>query len=636
MSHSKIESRDCSFFTVLCLASGSSIVSSNFNGFYLGKGSRTNSSLPHSSLLFSSISGGRSVSQGSSNLAVLGQVEGGNLLGFFNLLLIGLDLALELVNQSLHALVVLLVLVSSEGEFLDGSLGLAEVLQDISVASALSVKLRLQLTDASLHLDHGLPASLEGVDFGFVSTGAGVLALGLQQLLVLLEGHGQLLLASELISKTSSINHSSGGLLLGQSGLIGHLIKITLELVVLRLQLPSGSSNGLVDIGEVSEVLVGVSQFLLGSTSLSVGSLKQSARLLEAVLHGGGLAVGGDLGVGSGGLSLGLGVNLDLGISDLELILLDGVLGLGTAGNGVLQSKSEVTRVSLQLLLHSESLGLTLGLGLKGRLHGVESLGLVLADHGKLLVLLSNSALNLGLDLGELHLASQDLVLLLLQGGLGLLKSRLKLHLLGLEPLADFVNLVDGASSLGDLVHDVLDLIGQSLVLASDLLKLEDSLLVGRLDLEQLGRSISGLLLADIKVKGQAVNFALHLGDGLVELLGLPLHGGVDNLGLVKVGGHLSDLGLDLALGLLNLGELGIEVINGSLSLGVPGSQLHLGHLELLGLGNSIGLVLLSHGGSISLSLGIESEDVLAARGFLIKSLLGNIDLVLQVSVFAQ
>merc|ERR1711868_220341 len=447
MSHSKIESRDCSFFTVLCLASGSSIVSSNFNGFYLGKGSRTNSSLPHGSLLFSSISGGGSVSQGSSNLAVLGQVEGGNLFGFLNLLLVGLDLALELVNQALHALVVLLVLVTSEGEFLDGSLSLAEVLQDISVASALSVKLRLQLTDAGLHLDHGLPASLEGVHLGFVSTGAGVLALGLQQLLVLLEGHGQLLLASELISKTSSINHSSGGLLLGQSGLIGHLIKITLELVVFRLQLPSGSSNGLVDIGEVSEVLVGVSQLLLSSTSLSVGSLKQSARLLEAVLHGGGLAVGGDLGVGSGGLSLGLGVNLDLSISDLELVLLDGVLGLSTAGNGVLQSQSEVTRVSLQLLLHSKILGLTLGLGLKGRLHGVESLGLVLANHGKLLVLLSNSALNLGLDLGELHLASQDLVFFLLQGGLSLLKSRLKLHLLGLEPLANFVNLVDGATS---------------------------------------------------------------------------------------------------------------------------------------------------------------------------------------------
>merc|ERR1719323_2372856 len=181
--------------------------------------------------------------------------------------------------------------------------------------------------------------------------------------------------------------------------------------------------------------------------------------------------------------------------------------------------------------------------------------------------------------------------------------SRLELHLLGLEPLADFVNLVDGASSLGDLVHDVLDLVGQGLVLTSDLLKLENSLLVSRLDLEQLGRSISGLFLADIKIEGQAVNLALVLRDGLVELLGLPLHGSVDNLGLVEVGGHLIDLSLDLALGLLNLGELGVEVVNGSLGLSVPASKLHLGHLKLLGLGNSILLILLAHGGSITLSL---------------------------------
>merc|ERR1719270_1913351 len=131
-------------------------------------------------------------------------------------------------------------------------------------------------------------------------------------------------------------------------------------------------------------------------------------------------------------------------------------------------------------------------------------------DHRKLLVLLSDSSLNLGLDLGQLHLTSQDLVLLLLQGGLSLLQGRLELHLLGLESLADFVNLVDGATSLSDLVHDVLDLVGQGLVLTSDLLKLKNSLLIGRLDLEQLRRGISGLLLTDIKIKGKAINLALH------------------------------------------------------------------------------------------------------------------------------
>merc|ERR1719495_627229 len=299
----------------------------------------------------------------------------------------------------------------------------------------------------------------------------------------------------------------------------------------------------------------------------------------------------------------------------------------------MLKSKSKISSIRFQLLLHAESLSLALGLSLKSSLHGVKSLGLVLSDHGKLLILLSNSALNFGLDLVELHLASQNLVLLLLKGSLSLLKGRLELHLLSLEPLADFVNLVDGASSFGDLV---LDVVGEGLVLTSHLLKLEDSLLIGRLDLEELRGSISGLLLADIKVEGKAVNLTLVLSDGFVKLLGLSLHGSINNLGLVKVGGHLSDLILDLALGLLNLGKLGIEVINGSLSLSVSGRELHLGHLKLLSLGNSVLLILLSHGSSITLSLGIESKNILAGSSLLIKSLLGNIKLMLKISVLSK
>merc|ERR1719394_1546026 len=89
---------------------------------HLCKRCRAGSGLPHGRFLFSSISSGSSISKTASDLAVLGQVEGSDLLGLLNLLLVGLDLALELVNQSLHALVVLLVLVTSEGQLLDGPL----------------------------------------------------------------------------------------------------------------------------------------------------------------------------------------------------------------------------------------------------------------------------------------------------------------------------------------------------------------------------------------------------------------------------------------------------------------------------------------------------------------------------------
>merc|ERR1719348_2966353 len=210
---------------------------------------------------------------------------------------------------------------------------------------------------------------------------------------------------------------------------------------MLTLKLPLGGGDGLVDVGEVSQSLVGVSELLLSSTTLAVGSLKKSASLLKTVGNSSGPAVGGDLGVSSGRLGGGLLVNLDLGVAHLEGVLLDG------------------------------------GLGLKSHLHGVEGLGLGLLDEDELLLLLGKAALDLLPDGVELQLAPQPLVLLLLEGGLGLLQGGLQLHLLGLKALPDFVNLVDGASTLADLVHDVLDLVGESLVLPADLLQLEHGLL---------------------------------------------------------------------------------------------------------------------------------------------------------------
>ncbi len=55
------------------------------------------------------------------------------------------DLALELVDEGLHPLVVLPVLLLLEGQLLDPPLTSAQILLRIAVAPALSVQLRLQL-----------------------------------------------------------------------------------------------------------------------------------------------------------------------------------------------------------------------------------------------------------------------------------------------------------------------------------------------------------------------------------------------------------------------------------------------------------------------------------------------------------
>jgi len=97
----------------------------------------------------SSFLGGR---KGVLDLPVLGQVQGGDLLSLLNLLLVGLDLALQLVNETLHALMVLPVLILLVGQLLDLALRLPHSLLGISSPPVLSIKLRFKLPDPGVHL----------------------------------------------------------------------------------------------------------------------------------------------------------------------------------------------------------------------------------------------------------------------------------------------------------------------------------------------------------------------------------------------------------------------------------------------------------------------------------------------------
>merc|ERR1712183_1225366 len=104
------------------------------------------------------------------HLAELGKVEGSNLLGLLDLLLVRLDLALKLVNESLHPLVVLPVLVLLVGQLLDVPLVLAQVLLGVSAPTVLSIHLGLELADAGLHLGHCLFAALQCILLSFVAS----------------------------------------------------------------------------------------------------------------------------------------------------------------------------------------------------------------------------------------------------------------------------------------------------------------------------------------------------------------------------------------------------------------------------------------------------------------------------------
>merc|ERR1719264_2125911 len=238
-----------------------------------------------------------SISNAVLGLAVLSQVEGSNLLGLFNLLLVRLDLALELVNQSLHPLMVLAVLILLVGQLLDPPLGLAHVLLGVALAPVLSIKLGLQLTDAGIHLGHGLLSSLEGVGLGLINTRLHVLHLGLEELMLPFKLLGEVLLSAELISQPSGIDHGTLGLLLRQTGLAGHLIQVSSESSHLSIHLLLASLDRLVGAGLVREGFIAVSELLLHHAAGTVGLLQQGARLLQSVLVGVALAVSRDEGI---------------------------------------------------------------------------------------------------------------------------------------------------------------------------------------------------------------------------------------------------------------------------------------------------------------------------------------------------
>merc|ERR1719175_246906 len=196
------------------------------------------------------------------HLPELGQVERGDLLGLLDLLLVRLDLALELVNETLHPLVVLPVLVLLVSQLLDVSLGPTEGLLGVSAPPVLRIHLGLKLANSGFHLGHRLLASLQCILLSFVASVLGVLHLGFQKLLVPLQGHGSLLLHAQLICKASSINHGALSFLLGKMSLSSHLVQVMAHGSHLLLALHLGPTDRLVGASLVAQALVCVCKLL--------------------------------------------------------------------------------------------------------------------------------------------------------------------------------------------------------------------------------------------------------------------------------------------------------------------------------------------------------------------------------------
>merc|ERR1711876_178084 len=135
------------------------------------------------------------------SLAELGQVEGGDLLRLLDLLLVGLDLALQLAGQVGHAVLVLPVLVILELKLLDLTLRSLVSLHVLASLGLDVAELDLELPDPGLQLGHGGLAPAHGGVIGVGQTVLELAQLGLHGSLALGERGGVVLLGPQLVSQ---------------------------------------------------------------------------------------------------------------------------------------------------------------------------------------------------------------------------------------------------------------------------------------------------------------------------------------------------------------------------------------------------------------------------------------------------
>merc|ERR1719427_1528868 len=316
----------------------------------------------------------------------------------------------------------------------------------------------------------------------------------------------------------------------------------------------------------------------------------------------------------------------------LNLELLDVFLEVTISFVGVVKSNLELTDVRLELLLEAESLSLTL----KGGLHGINGALVALACVVEFFFLLRDAFVDFLSDLAELKLAAKDLVLFLLKGGFSLLKSSLELFLLNFETLNGLLYLMDGSATFTNLVHQVLDLVSESLVLTADRVKMLEVLLVCGLDAEVFGGVVAAFLLGGIELGAHVVNLQFPFTNDPVEVLLLLLSSIGKGLSTFNSDLHVLEFRSNTRLGLLKVQVLYVELFNLLFSLVKTGSDLQAGSLKLLSAGNTFGLILGTPHGRLSFSLGELAENISLAFGFLVKLFAETIKIVLEVAVLTK
>merc|ERR1712223_1322900 len=173
------------------------------------------------------------------------------------------------------------------------------------------------------------------------------------------------------------------------------------------------------------------------------------------------------------------------------MVALDYLLGRNIVCISIFKRYFKFSNIGLKFLLHAQGFSFSLAFLFQCTLHIIDSLAKVFASCLEFFFFLSNASLDFLSNLGQFQLGTKNLVFFLFQCSFSFFKSSLELELFGIQSFSNFVNLMNGSSSLADLIHDILDLITESLIFFSDFIQLKNRFFISRFDSEELGGGIS-------------------------------------------------------------------------------------------------------------------------------------------------
>merc|ERR1719483_259060 len=213
------------------------------------------------------------------------------------------------------------------------------------------------------------------------------------------------------------------------------------------------------------------------------------------------------------------------------------------------------------------------------RVHGTL---VVLSGIIKLLFLFLDSAINLLANLSKLKLSSKNLVLFLFKSSLSFLKGRLELFFLNFQAATLFVQLMDRATTIFQLVKEILDFISKVLVFPLDNIKLFHNLIMSSLEPVKLTVVVTALLLASINLSINVVRLSLPFTNDFVKVLAPLLSDNSSSMSSLIVHGKLLQVSLHACPGFLSIANLSIQGFHILLSLLDCGLELITGTLQLI------------------------------------------------------